>query len=181
MKQHGATAKRYAKALFLVANESGQVEAVGRELVRFREVLAGERRLEEFLLRPWVKGATKQAVVGAVSEQLRHSKLVRNFLGLLAARGRTDHLPEIAEAYRDLQDAAEGRVRAQVKSAVALGAQERERLAARLARVMGKEVILEESVDPSLLGGFVARIGSLVLDGSVDGQLARLRERLVRG
>ncbi len=181
MRQAEATAKRYAKALFLLAREAGRVEATGVELGAFVAVLAAERQLGLLLSRPWIKGVAKRAVTVPVAERLGCSKLVKDFLGLLAARGRMDHLPGIAQAYRDLEDRAAGRVRARVRSAVALTDTERGQLADRLARVVGREVILAESVDPTLLGGFVAQIGSLVLDGSLDGQLARMRECLVRG
>ena len=181
MRQQEATARRYAKALFGVAREAGRLEAAGDELARVLEVLAAERRLQEFLSRPWIKGATKKSVTLGVAEQLGCSPLVRDFIGLVAQRGRTDHLTEIARAYRSLLDAERGQARAQVRSAVTLGEAERGQLAARLARIAGKEVIVEARVDTSLLGGFVAQIGSLVVDGSLDGQLARMRERLVRG
>ena len=181
MRRHGATAKRYAKALFLVARDSGQVEAVGRELAAFLDVIASERRLEEVLLRPWIKSSARRSLVGAVADGLRCSTLAKDFLGLLAAAGRVDHLTEILEAYRNLQDSAKGRVRAQIRSVVALSESERGQLAARLKQIAGKEVVLEETVDSTLLGGFVAQMGSLVLDGSLDGQLVRMRECLVRG
>lgn len=181
MRRQEATARRYAKALFQVAREARRLDAVGDELANVLEVLAADRRLEEFLSRPWIKGATKRSVAAAVAERLGCSPLVRDFVGLVAQRGRTDHLAEIARAYRSLLDAERGRVRAQVRSAVALSDAERGRLAVGLARIAGNEVIVEGSVDARLLGGFVAQIGSLVLDGSLDGQLTRMRERLVRG
>lgn len=181
MRRQEATARRYAKALFQVAREARRLDAVGDELANVLEVLAADRRLEEFLSRPWIKGATKRSVAAAVAERLGCSPLVRDFVGLVAQRGRTDHLAEIARAYRSLLDAERGRVRAQVRSAVALSDAERGRLAVGLARITGNEVIVEGSVDARLLGGFVAQIGSLVLDGSLDGQLTRMRERLVRG
>lgn len=181
MRRQEATARRYAKALFQVAPEARRLDAVGDELANVLEVLAADRRLEEFLSRPWIKGATKRSVAAAVAERLGCSPLVRDFVGLVAQRGRTDHLVEIARAYRSLLDAERGRVRAQVRSAVALSDAERGRLAVGLARIAGNEVIVEGSVDARLLGGFVAQIGSLVLDGSLDGQLTRMRERLVRG
>lgn len=181
MRRHGATAKRYAKALFLVARESRQVEAVARELAAFLDGVAAEPRLEEALLRPWIESAAKKSLVSAVADRLRCSKLVKDLLGLLAAAGRADHLPEIIEAYQQLQDEAQGRVRVRVRSAVALRDNERAQLAARLREIAGKAVILEESADSTLLGGFVAQMGSLVLDGSLDGQLVRMRECLVRG
>ena len=68
-----------------------------------------------------------------------------------------------------------------MRTAVALTDDEKRWLAARLGQALGKQVVLEETVDPSLLGGFVAQVGSYVLDGSLDGQLARMRERLARG
>lgn len=181
MRRQEATARRYAKALFQVAREARRLDAVGDELANVLEVLAAARRLEEFLSRPWIKGATKRSVAAAVAERLGCSPLVRDFVGLVAQRERTDHLAEIARAYRSLLDAERGRVRAQVRSAVALSNAERGRLAVGLARIAGNEVIVEGSVDARLLGGFVAQIGSLVLDGSLDGQLTRMRERLVRG
>jgi F-type H+-transporting ATPase subunit delta len=72
-------------------------------------------------------------------------------------------------------------VRAEVRTSVAFSADEKTQLAARLGQALGKQVLVAESVDTSLLGGFVAQVGSLILDGSLDGQLARMRERLARG
>ncbi len=181
MRRQEATARRYAKALFLVARESGRLEAVGDEIAGFVEVMAANRRLDEVLTRPWLKGSTKKSVAIAVADRLGCGKLVKDFLGLLALRGRMDHVGQVARAYQGLLDMERGLVRARVRSAVALSDGERGKLRAGLARVAGKEVIVEESVDSTLLGGFVAQIGSLVLDGSLNGQLARMRERLVRG
>lgn len=181
MRRQEATARRYAKALFLLARESGRLEAIGDELATFFEVASAQPRLKEFLTRRWLKGSAKRSVAVAVADRSGCSKLLKDFLGLLAARGRMDHLGETSRAYRDLLDKERGRVRAEVRSTTALSEEERRQLAAHLVRVVGKEVIVEESVDPTLLGGFVAQIGSLVVDGSLDGQLARMRERLVRG
>jgi len=116
-----------------------------------------------------------------LAQQAGCGKLVQDFVALVADRGRLDHLAAIAAAYRDLRDADLGQVRAQVTTAVALTDAEKAQLSRRLQAELGKRIILEESVDTNLLGGFVARVGSLILDGSLDGQLARMRERLVRG
>ena len=89
--------------------------------------------------------------------------------------------PRWSAAYRALVDDELGRVRAEVRTAVALTDDEKRQLAARLGRASASRSSLEETVDASLLGGFVAQVGSLILDGSLDGQLARMRERLARG
>ena len=181
MRRREATAKRYARALFLVARESGLEERAARELDTGRDILSAHGELRDFLLRPWVRGELKKSVIAAVTARADFSPLVTNFLGLLAVRGRLDHLPEIASVYRRFVDEAQGLARAEVTSAVALTESERQALSEGLGRAVGRRVLVEDRVDPMLLGGFVAQIGSLVVDGSLNGQLARLRERLVRG
>jgi F-type H+-transporting ATPase subunit delta len=174
-------ARRYAKALHALAAEARRADAVAEELRRFRELLDGEPALHEALLRPWVKAATKRAIVLEVAGRLELSPLARSFLGLLAQRRRLDLLPEILDAYRARLDEAAGRVRARVRSAAPLGDAERASLRERLSRRLGKTVLLDTEVDPALLGGFVAEVGSRVLDVSVAGQLAALRERITKG
>ena len=181
MKSRQLTAARYAKALFAIARESGATEAFLRELEQFAAELNGNRELETVLLRPWIKPAERQQVAVEVARRAGCSPLVQKAMGLVAARGRMDHLPELVENYRALVDIEAGRVRADVRAAVAFTADEKKQLAARLGHALGKQVIIQETVDPSLLGGFIAQVGSLVLDGSLDGQLARVRERLARG
>jgi len=181
VKRRRATAMRYAKALLMLAREAGAAEETGREIEEFSKLVAGHADLRNLLLRPWVKGPDRRRVAGAVAERSGCSALARNFIGLLAERGRMDYLGEIGQAYRELVDEALGRIRARVRTAAPLAESERRRLAERLSRAAAKTAIVEEVTDPTLLGGFVAQMGSLVLDGSLDGQLARLRERLARG
>jgi len=177
-----AVATRYAKALFALAKEQDRSEAVGAELGTALEVLEGNEALGGFLARPWASAAAKRETVAAIADRLGLSRLTRDFMALLALRGRVDHLSEIREAYADLADADQGRVRARVRTATPLTDVERLALATRLGQGLGGvHVVLEENVDRNLLGGFIAEVGSTVLDGSLDGQLARMRERLVRG
>ena len=178
MRRGAAVARRYAKALWALASQESRLEPVGQELLRFERVLADEPELRSALLLPWTTAATKRAVVVAVSERLELSTLVRNFLALVAQRRRMTLLAEIREAYQVLVDEAAGRVRARVRSAAPLSDAQRTALRERLGRRLGKTVLLDTAVDPSLLGGFVAEVGSRLLDMSLRGQLARLRERL---
>ena len=181
MRAQEGTARRYAKALHLAAKEAGVGEATGRELTALLEALQADTGALEILERPWIKPADRRAAARALAEKAGSGKLVRDFVALVAKRGRLDHLAVIVSEYRDLIDADLGRVRAQVSSPVALTDAEKAELSRRLQAALGKQIILEEQVDQKLLGGFVARVGSLILDGSLDGQLARIRERLVRG
>jgi F-type H+-transporting ATPase subunit delta len=175
------TAHRYAKALFAAAKEAGAVAAVGTELLAFQDAVASFPEVRDVLSRPWIKPDDRRGIALAIAEKTGAGRLVRNFAGLVAGRGRIDHLPEIATAYRALLDEDLGQARARVRTRVALGAEDRRRLSARLGEILGKRIILEEQVDQTLLGGFIAQVGSIILDGSLDGQLGRMRERLAGG
>jgi F-type H+-transporting ATPase subunit delta len=177
--QHAA--RSYARALFELAKEQHQANVIGHELGGVRDVVAADVELQQFLARPGVSAAAKRAVADEIAQRLNVSKLVRDFVALVADHGRGDQLPDIADAFRDLVDADAGRVRARVRSAVALTEPERATLATRLGGALGKTVVVEDRVDPELLGGFVAEVGSLVADASLDGQLARMKDRLERG
>jgi F-type H+-transporting ATPase subunit delta len=198
VKSRGA-ARSYAKALHDLARERGQAEPVGTELASAVEVVRGEAALRHFFARPGVSEAAKRGAADDIAARLGVGKLVRDFLGLVAARGRGDLLPEIGDAYGALVDADLNRARARVRTAVPLTDAERATLASRLGATLGGtlgsatpqggpaargepvKVTIDAVVDKDLLGGFVAEIGSVIVDGSLDGQLARLRERLARG
>lgn len=182
MKAAAGVARSYAKAVFELARERDHVDAIAGELDALATVLAGAPALRAFFGRPWIAPASKRDVAAELATHLRLSTLMRDFLVLLAAQGRTEQLGAIVAAFGALQDAGAGRVRARVRTAVALSDGERGALAERLGGALGgKQVVLEEVVDRALLGGFVAEIGSLLVDGSLDGQLAQLRERLAKG
>ncbi len=198
MKSHRA-ARSYAKALHDLARERGQAEAVGVELAQAVELVRGDAALAHFFARPGVSAAAKRGAADEIAQRLGVGTLVRDFLGLVAAHGRAEILPEIGDAYGTLVDADLNRARARVRTTVPLTDAERTALASRLGTALGGKlgsampqggpaargepvkVVLDEVVDKDLLGGFVAEIGSLIVDASLDGQLARLRERLARG
>jgi len=181
VKSHGA-AKSFAKALFTLAKERNQAEAVSGELAGAAAIVESDADLREFFRRPGVAASTKRGVADEIATRLGCSKLTRDFLGLVAEHGRGAELPLMRDAVRDLVDADLGRVRARVRTVVALTDAERQTLSARLGQALGgDQIVLEEVLDPNMLGGFVAESGSLVVDGSLDGQLARMRDRLARG
>jgi len=182
VKPGRAAAKPYARALHDLAKERRQTDAIARELEAVAALVAGEPPLRAFFGRPWVSASAKWGVVVELATRWGLSPLARDFIALVARQGRADHLETIAAAYRDLVDEDLGRVRARVRAAVPLTPSEHERLQQRLGRTLdGKQVLLEEHVDDRLLGGFIAEVDSFIVDGSLDGQLARLKERLARG
>lgn len=187
MKSQQGTGRAYAKALFSLAKERNQIDTIAGELEAAIALVDGEPALAGFFARPWVGAQAKKNAAGEVATRLGFSKLTHDCLVLLAMRGRIDHLAAIAAAYRELDDAEQGRVRARVRTATPLTEQDRATLASRLGRALARarggappSVVIDEAVDTSLLGGFVAEIGSVLVDGSLDGQLARVHDRLAR-
>lgn len=177
MKRHRA-ATPYAKALFELARERAEAELVSRELGSAAAIF-DVAELRDFFARPWIPPAVKRAVAAEIAQRSEFSKLTADFLALVAGSGRTDHLKVIAEKYDKRLDEDLGRVRARVRTAVPLTDKEREMLSAKLGKVLGsRRLVLEEIVDRGMLGGFLVESDSVVLDGSLEGQLDRLRRRL---
>jgi len=173
-RQRAATP--YAKALFALAKERDQAELVGHELDDAVATFGSAADLRDFFARPWIPAAAKHTVAMAVAQRSGLSKLTSDFLALVAERGRTDHLPVIAEKYQKFLDADLHRVRAQVRTAVPLTNEARDALVAQLRRMLqGRDVMLEETVDGTMLGGFVVTGRGVLVDASLEGQLERMR------
>jgi F-type H+-transporting ATPase subunit delta len=120
-------------------------------------------------------------VLQAVCERANSSAYVRNFYSLLIEHRRLVDFPAIREEYVRLADLAAGRTRAEVVTASPLGEAQRERLRRALDARTGMRVEIDARVDPSLIGGAIAKVGGLVFDGSLRTQLAQLRANLTRG
>jgi F-type H+-transporting ATPase subunit delta len=182
VKESAAAARPYARALHALARERSQIDVVGRELVAVAELLEHDPEVRTFFAQPWVPAPAKRAVALEVAGRLGVSDLTRDFLGLVAQRGRAGYLQKMAEVFRELVDDELGRAHVNVRTAVPLNEADREALRQRLSRALhGKHVELDETVDHGLLGGFVAEVDSYIVDGSLDGQLARLRAQLAGG
>ncbi len=176
----GSVARRYARALVEVAAASNELEAVRQELSSFADLLGEHRELRQFLTNPSILRRDKAQILGEVVSRLALRPLTRSFLRILLEAGRMPALDSVLRAYEALVDERLGRVKAMVTAGGPLGVETQERLRQRLEQVTGKTVYLEVRQDPRILGGLVSQIGSLVYDGSLRGQLARLREEMVR-
>lgn len=182
----GALSKRYARALVDVLAAPGAptapaLEAAGRDLEAFAQLLREHRDLRAFFANPGVQRREKEAVLARLTATLELGPMVATFLRLLLEKGRLGQFEVIVRTYRDLMDERLGRTRAEVTTAAPLDEATRGRLAQRLAAVAGKAVVLDTKTDAGLLGGMVARMGGTVYDGSLRAQLARVREQLLRG
>lgn len=179
MTSRGA-ATRYAKALFDVASKEADIQQVGRELATFAELVAGHEGLSRVLVNPAIPAARKRGVIEQLLAQGgRLTPVLTKILLLLADRDRLSLLPDMAQAYDARLMEHAKIVRAELTTAVPLPADRVDVLQQGLAQVTGRQVQLEAKVDPRIIGGAIARVGSTVYDGSVTTQLQKVKERLV--
>ena len=175
----GAESARYARALFEVAERDSDPERVGEELAAYTRLLNEQPELSRVLYSPAVPAPRKADAVRAIAAQAGFTPMVARLLAALAERDWLAVVPELAEAFHARLLERRNIVAAEVTTAVPLPAGQAAAVARRLGEVSGKDVRVSSHVDPSIIGGVVARIGSMVYDGSVTSQLARMRQKLV--
>jgi len=176
-----ASAARYARALFDVALKESDPAQMERDLGAFATLLSSNGELQVALTNPGVPVAGKRSLTDAIAARLDLASPVRKLLGLLAERDRLALVPDLLTVYRERLLEHQRIVRAEVTTATPLPADRAEQIQSRLAQITGQRVDVTTSVDPSIIGGIVARIGSTVYDGSVATQLSKIRQRLAQG
>ena len=175
-----ALARQYANALFDVAQQTGRVQPVQQALSGFSALVASHSDLPRIFASPAVPPSQKRALVqGLVASAGNVPDEAGRLLMLLADRDRLTLVDEVAAAYHDRVMDADQVVRAEITSAVALDEGARSKLERALSQALGRRVTMTERVEPAIVGGLVAKVGSVVFDGSVTRQIDRLREKLL--
>jgi F-type H+-transporting ATPase subunit delta len=171
-------AKRYAQATFDIARESGTEQQWLGDLTTLANA-ASDPSIGDYFTSPNV---AEQAKLGAIGQILPgvNQQLARNLASMLVQRRRFDILPEMLEVYRDLLLQSQGIAIAEVTTAVELTPAEQQAVQAQLSQAVGQQIEMRLRVDPSMVGGLVARIGDWLIDGSVESQLRNLRASLAR-
>jgi F-type H+-transporting ATPase subunit delta len=163
-----------------IGKEDGQAETYKEELGGFVKLLEEQKEFEQAISNPLYDAESRKKVLQAVVEPSGLSRVMTSFLFLLFDKGRIQYLGDIYDFYEKLTDELANIVRADLVSATDLAEETIEKIRAALAQKTGKEVKMDVSVDPGLVGGAVTKIGDLVLDGSVRTQLKTLKESLQR-
>lgn len=169
--------RMYARALYQAAKEKERLASVREELGDFVESQRQVPELRELLRNPQLDQRLKAS---ALEELLGgDEELVRNFLLLLAEKGRAGEIEEIAREFERLAAAEEGILDVELTTAVELSDEEAREVIEQISKASGRKVAATRSVDPDLIGGLVLQAGSLRLDASVRGRLNRLRRELL--
>lgn len=168
-------AQRYASSLYELAKEANEVDSVGRDLDGFAKLIEESGDFKRLVVSPVFSADQQLRAISAITEKAGLTGLVANFLKVVAKNRRLFVLPGIIRAYRAIVARERGEVTAEVASAHELSADQEKDLRATLKDVTGKDVMLHVTVDPSLLGGLVVKVGSRQIDTSLRTKLSSLK------
>ncbi|TCP69513.1 F0F1 ATP synthase subunit delta [Baia soyae] len=169
-------AKRYASALYQVANENRLVDQVGADLQLVSETLAKTPEFVTLLQSPKVALEEKKELISSAFTQVQ--SITKNFLSVIVEGRREEALAEISKEYTKLADDAKGVLEVVVTSASSLDDAERDGVTDAFSKILGRQVRIQEKVDKSLLGGLVVQVGDRLYDGSVKNKLERFQDTL---
>lgn len=172
-------ARAYAQALLELSREDRSTDRVAQDLKRFVALLANGE-LRRTLCTPLFDAAERGRVLDALVGRLQMQQLTNNFIRTLNEKDRLPEIEGVAAAFEELADEAAGRVRVQVSTAEPMTPQVEAELRSALERSLGKQIVLTSRVEPALIGGMVAAIGSKVYDSSIRTRLEQLRYSLLQ-
>jgi len=168
-------AGRYSNALFELARDQGELDAVGKDLAALGVLLADSEEFAQLISSPVLSRVQQGKAIDALLNGAKAHDLVRKFIGLLARNRRLYILAQVIRIFRDRLADHRGEVGAEVISARVLDEEQIEALKSGLSKALGRHVNLASQVDQGLLGGLIVRVGSRMLDTSIRTQLQNLR------
>ncbi len=171
-------AGRYALALFELARDGGQIDSVRDDLAKVQQSYQDVPAFRDLLTSPLVDRRAATRAVAAIAQSLGLGDLASKFLGVLAANRRLGSLTGMIRAFNMLVSAHKGETRAEVTTAYPLADEQRTALAQQLRQRMGRDVALDVSVDPAIMGGLVVKIGSQMIDSSIRTRLNTLAQAM---
>lgn len=173
--------RRYAKALFAVADKQGKVEAYGAQLDELIEALHQAPEAQRFFKNPVFTPTEKKTVLETLVAKMAMDPVVKNFCELLADKERLAELEAIAVDFRKMLEAKQGVISGQMITVSAMDVGRQKDLVDRLEKQTGRKLVLDFASDPEILGGVVLKVGDRVLDASLRAQLNMLKEQIKRG
>ena len=169
---------RYATALFDLAIDGNSLDTVSASLATLKDALAQSADLQSLTNSPMVNRKAAAAGIAAVAASLGLDKLTTSFLGVLAGNRRLSSLPTIIRDFAALAAARRGEISARVTAAHPLSAAQQKALSAKLKAGLGRDVALDITIDPAILGGLIVRVGSRMIDSSLKTRLDSLGQAL---
>lgn len=171
----GGLAARYASALYDLADESGNIDAIAADLSALDALLGESGDFNRFIKSPVLSRDDQSKGIAAIAAKAGLSDATTKFLGLVSGNRRLFALPAMISAFNSILAARRGQVSAEVTSANELSQGQSQSLADALKAAVGTSVAVTTKVDPSILGGLIVRVGSRMVDSSLKSKLQRLK------
>ncbi|UCF63799.1 MAG: F0F1 ATP synthase subunit delta [bacterium] len=170
--------RRYAKALFDLAREQNILDQIESDVIQLQKIMAESEEMVALLQSPVIQVSEKRNLVTKIFEDTVN-RVTFDFLNLLLQKNREELLSEIISYFLKYLDDSKGILRGELLTAYELSASQKTALKNQLDRITGKDVLLQEKIDSSLIAGFVVRLDDTVIDSSIKNQLDKMREKLM--
>lgn len=169
-------ASRYAKAIFEIASSKGQAEIVGKDMLSIAELIQSNAELKEFILNPTVSVESKNAALLKIFVDA--NEITKSLFRLLFENKRFEILEQISNGYNNIFQEANNIQTAYVTTAFEITPEVEKQVLAKIATISNKKIVIKNIIDPSILGGFVLRIGDQQFNASVSSNLRKLSREL---
>lgn len=173
-------ARPYARAIFEIAESQRSIPATRKELEKVGDLIDASADFQRFVSSPVVTSEERRKVVQEIAKGANLSKLITNFMLLLADKHRLNTLPQIVSLFQEEADRAEGVLRAEAYAPVKLSAVQLNRLRTTLEEMTGQDIVVVGHVDASLMGGLLVKVNGEVYDSTVKSQLSAFRQQVLR-
>lgn len=169
----------YAQALLELSEAAGQIDAIRDEMLEVGQLIANQPELAKLLDSKILRSESLASAIKAIFEG-KVSDVVYRFLQVLNNKGRIDQLPGVIRAYEQLVEAKHGIVKVDAYVATNLDQAQADKVASGIGKALGKTVVLQQHLDPSLIGGLKLRVGDKLIDGSAVAQLKIMKDRIIK-
>jgi len=176
----GIIAKRYAKALVELSEEKKIVDKVRADLDSFMGAIESQPLVQKLFVSPAFTVDDKKAVIQELSVRLKLQKETQRFIEYLAESGRIRYVREVHRAFEELLAERQNRASVKLTTAVPVAPADLAGIKKQLEKITGRDVEIDAQVDPAVIGGATARIGSVIYDGTIKNQLDKMRERFMK-
>ena len=168
-------AGRYASALYELADKDRAIDAIAEDLVKFRQLMMESDDLNRLIRSPIISRSDQNSGLMAILEKAKAKPLTKKFIGAVVMNRRVFVIADIIEVFMSELAERRGEIKATVISAVELSANQLKDLTGSLSKTLGQKVSIDLTVDTSLIGGLIVRVGSRMIDSSIRSKLQRLQ------
>ncbi len=179
MKQR-SIARKYASVLMKIARDDSDLNKIESELNSFSEILETSPKIKKFLIKPVISKARKLELILNTCQKANFLTLTKKFLTVLAEKERLEILEDILQSLKLLKDEKNNIIAVEVITASKLNSDLEEKIISLFSSKLNKDIKLCIKVDPSIVGGMITKVGSVIYDGSIRGQLLRIKEKIMR-